>query len=108
MNPAIVLQFFALVCSTTAIIYYLLAVKARHSRYYDNDTIGRSESLRFKTWGKIFAIIAIISLLISYSIIFVQIRNGRHVDADVKDIIHSAIVLLPMSLIELVVDELIS
>ena len=108
MNPAVVLQIFALLCSTTAIIFYLLAVKARHSPYYDNDKTGRSKSLQLKTWGKIFAILAIISLLISYSIIFTQIRNGRHVDADIKDIVHSAIVLLPMALIELVVDELIS
>jgi amino acid transporter len=107
MNPAVILQIFALVCSTAAIIYYLLAIKSRHSVIYNTENLERSQASRLRLIGKILALIAIIALLVSYSIIFTQIRNGRHIDHDIKDIVHSALVLIPMALIELVVDELI-
>jgi NADH:ubiquinone oxidoreductase subunit 2 (subunit N) len=104
MNPVIILQIFALVCSAVAIIYYLMAVKVHHK---SDKTTKRGLSNTYKKYGKMFAIIAIVSLIISYAIIFKQIQHREHLTEDLKDVVHSAAVLLPMSLIELLVDQML-
>ena len=104
MNSIIVLQIFALVCSTGAIVYYLMAIKNHHR---PDNTNKRGLSNTYKKYGKILAIIAILSLIISYALIFKEIQRRVHVTQDLKDIIHSAAVLLPMSMIELITDELL-
>lgn len=104
MDAIIILQIFALVCSAAAILYYLMAIKAHHT---SDNTTKQGLSNTYKKYGKMFAIFAIVSLIISYSLIFKQIQQRVHVTQDLKDIIHSAAVLLPMSMIELITDELL-
>jgi len=104
MDATIILQIFALLCSAVAIAYYLMAIKTHHTA--DNST-KKGLSNTYKKYGKMFAIFAIVALIISYALIFKQIEKRVHVTQDLKDIIHSAAVLLPMSMIELITDELL-